>query len=542
MTRSPKIVLVVFFVSVNLIFFGLGFGWGNLTIKTKANAYILGDGGESIEWIDRLKSHFTPTPGALIFYTWTNYAMHDFLLNWIEWMHSHSLRNLVIGSMDNETTEYLKQIEFKMPVYVVNLHSGLTTGEFGWNSPAFKKMAKSKFQSVQQMQEAGFDVFVSDTDVVFMNNPEPVLRTIEQPDILVSTDTLRRMPIDQQMHTMLNIGMMLFRARPAAIDFVKTFYNAMVNDPNFGTDKALWDQSRFNDMAKSQSSVKISALDVLDFCNGHVYYTQQLPQKLGHRSIAVHNTFQFSNVPGKRHRFREARLWIADPMNYFKQKYVSFDMHLPPNLLDASKLSVQGHFNLMNYQLAQIRTALAISLITERTLVMPALWCGLDRAWFASFPGGRFPGSDELFTLPFLCPLDHVLDLEGMARIGLLDKIREYSFFNDSRAPKQKFHVTWGEAHFRNGIVASDIRRVHTDYYGNYQVLHFDSMLPVHFGGFDQGREQTEFDDKMKQIISIWCCDHHNPGHVHYDFLFDKPHTDKFGRVYNNTWDVRHGP
>jgi hypothetical protein len=55
----------------------------------------------------------------------------------------------------------------------------------------------------------------------------------------------------------------------------------------------------------------------------------------------------------------------------------------------------------------QIRNALAIGQALGRAVVMPKLWCGLDR-WWAPHKG-NLPDSD--MSLPYQCPLDHVFDL-----------------------------------------------------------------------------------------------------------------------------------
>jgi hypothetical protein len=57
----------------------------------------------------------------------------------------------------------------------------------------------------------------------------------------------------------------------------------------------------------------------------------------------------------------------------------------------------------------QLRTAFALATVLNRTLILPPLWCGLDRYWAPH--AGTLPGST--FKLPFLCPADHVLDLES---------------------------------------------------------------------------------------------------------------------------------
>ena len=60
------------------------------------------------------------------------------------------------------------------------------------------------------------------------------------------------------------------------------------------------------------------------------------------------------------------------------------------------------------HPLMQVRNAMAVAQALGRTLVLPELWCGLDRWWAPH--SGVIPGSAT--TLPFRCPLDHVLDLE----------------------------------------------------------------------------------------------------------------------------------
>ena len=66
---------------------------------------------------------------------------------------------------------------------------------------------------------------------------------------------------------------------------------------------------------------------------------------------------------------------------------------------------------------AQLRTALALATVLNRTLILPPLWCGLDRYWAPH--AGTLPGST--FKLPFMCPADHVLDLESKhtTRVGM---------------------------------------------------------------------------------------------------------------------------
>jgi len=60
------------------------------------------------------------------------------------------------------------------------------------------------------------------------------------------------------------------------------------------------------------------------------------------------------------------------------------------------------------FSMWQVRTAMAIASSLNRTLVMPQLWCGMDRWWAPH--DGNIPGSS--LQLPFQCPMDHIFDLE----------------------------------------------------------------------------------------------------------------------------------
>ena len=51
----------------------------------------------------------------------------------------------------------------------------------------------------------------------------------------------------------------------------------------------------------------------------------------------------------------------------------------------------------------------------------------------------------------------------------------------------------------------------------------------------------AKFALRMKSYASIWCCIHAHPGHIHYDMLWDVPHTDKFNRIWTK-WEAKTGP
>ena len=60
----------------------------------------------------------------------------------------------------------------------------------------------------------------------------------------------------------------------------------------------------------------------------------------------------------------------------------------------------------------RLTLTLTLSQATRRKVIMPRLWCWVDRYW-NNLERGRFPGvSAEQHPLPFHCPFDHLFDLD----------------------------------------------------------------------------------------------------------------------------------
>ncbi|CAI5491267.1 unnamed protein product [Closterium sp. Naga37s-1] len=219
-------------------------------------------------------------------------------------------------------------------------------------------------------------------------------------------------------------------------------------------------------------SLKLGILPVSVFCSGHTYFVQLFstfplslpavrpssltssylvlhllssPQHLhkvvGLEPYALHATFQFAGTPGKRHRFREAMAFY-DPPEYYDPPggIVSFVNDIPEELLTGGEHTLSTHFHLVNHQLKSIRSALAIALILNRTLVMPSTWARFDRIWYPH----KGILDNTATPQPFLCPLDHILNVDRMLpgklpeeEFGPAIPFREYSFLDNPRVPKE---------------------------------------------------------------------------------------------------------
>eukprot|EP00899_Mesostigma_viride_P008790 jgi/Mesvir1/17912/Mv12976-RA.2 len=364
------------------------------------------------------------TEDGIIIVTWANFHYLDFVLNWVTHLMMNGNTNFVVGAMDDQLLRelYIRNI----PTF--SMDSGLTTSDFGWGSATFHKMGRQKIDLIGLFTNMGFHTLISDVDTVWLRDPLPYMRQYPDVDVLTSSDNLHNTVDDYSLEKYpaglgpaLNIGIMFFRSTDISRKLAKEWSDILQRD-----DK-VWDQNAFNDLIKRGHSriegrhdgvfrgydhkALAGVLPVSTFCSGHTAFVQKMPWKYGLEPYVIHATFQFSGTEGKRHRFREFEYWIDEPAYYDPpgKNFLVYRPNIPNALLHPPEYTVQSHFDLVNFQILQIRTALMMALALDRILVMPKLWCTNDRWWAPH--SGLIPGSRT--ERPFSCPLDHVFDVSG---------------------------------------------------------------------------------------------------------------------------------
>ena len=475
--------------------------------------------GLTIEHIQKIAKDNT------IIVTWANHHYLDFARNWINHVQNRlGLSNFIVGAMDEKMYESLKE-EFSGGVHTWLMGSqGISKeavkNDFGWGTKNFHQMGRDKIRLIRDFTRSGVNVLVSDIDVVWLRNPLPFFKRYPVADVLVSSDQLRSETMIESLkqkkfmvdgeglefhicHAASNIGIMWFLASRGNQELTTEWVDRIEKDDN------LWDQSAFNDLKSlnggcqtqvdgsgvqeaygdenKKMRVKMGALPVSLFANGHTYYVQRLHERERKNAYAVHATFQYGGTPGKRNRMREANAWMGEEEEYFRGKFMSFTPRVERDFfrsstesggnnnsssdsfeassegrnddIDDDKETVRGGFDifvergwperdskfpsiptkeekvltenerLVNFQLAQINEALAIAKHLDRILIIPPILCGIDRVWFPHY--GRFPGSH--LQLPFICPQDHVINVEQWRNKG---KFRERSFLAHPQMPK----------------------------------------------------------------------------------------------------------
>ncbi|PNX99263.1 nucleotide-diphospho-sugar transferase family protein [Trifolium pratense] len=163
----------------------------------------------------------------------------------------------------------------------------------------------------------------------------------------------------------------------------------------------------------------------------------------------------------------------------------------------------------------QIRTALAIASLLNRTLVMPPLWCRLDRLWFPH--PGILEGS--MTRQPFLCPLDHVFEVNVMLKklpeeeFGPEIGIREYSMLDNPSLPPEVKN-SWLDVQLcKEGTQDCD---------GSYNTT-VGGVLKFPKHSNEEMEREDRFRNRVKRYVGIWCCMPDIPiGHIYYDMYWDE--------------------
>ena len=466
---------------------------------------------------------------------------------------------------------------------VFAMKSGLSLSDFGWGSPTFHKMGREKINLILTFTNLGYDVLISDVDAVWNRNPLPYIQSLPEADILTSSDLLRNTVDDESLEkwpeaeSPANIGIMLFRK--TAKDFAKEWVDVLEADDKY------WDQNAFNDLFRKgftftetrrpdnlflgyDNKLLIGILPVSVFCSGHTYFVQRMHEKLGLDIFVAHATFQFSGTPGKRHRFREMGLWIDD-YDYFDYPggFVYYKNKVDDTLLEAVRSrersfkieSTVPHFNLVNSQLLQFRSAMFVSNLLDRGIVLPEVWCGYDR-WWAPHEG-IIPGSK--LSVPFVCPADHVFDLESMDRDGFV--FREYSFLEKPQGRELSRLVIniceegdascsvggepmEGVMRLQPGLTREQLKEAlsHASV-KEAQVIELAGNVAGIWKPTAETLANSADDAGVKSIVdrymSIWCCVDAHPGHVWYDAFWDiARHMDRHNRMQGAEYKPITGP
>jgi hypothetical protein len=197
----------------------------------------------------------------------------------------------------------------------------------------------------------------------------------------------------------------------------------------------------------AKAEVTIATFPIAEVSNGHTFFIQKLHEIVGVPPVCVHTTYQYGDSPtyayGKRERLRDAHLWLLDSaQSHWEGRFLQLTT-MPARQLSPMKAEllmesvvdpehcVRSHLKLTMLQRQWLMDGFLLAKALGRTLILPPLWCMLDRFW--TILNHCLIGSQVEMPQPFVCPLDHSFNIPSMVSAGL--EWREHSFLSNPTAP-----------------------------------------------------------------------------------------------------------
>ena len=486
--------------------------------------------------------------------TFANYQHREFIVSYVRNMVKLDISNYVVGAFDDRLMEYL----IARGIYVVRVRTEEAIAEegLGWGGEEFVKLMRAKYITIGQIIKWGFELLVTDDDMAFLRNPLPWLHQHSRfADILISTDKMATRTYDDGLELPepgkpeFNCGFVYIRPTQRAT----VFFDELVK--RLREDHSLRDQPAINIMMAEgyegsrvvpgtrvfhawHGKVRVGALPTVLFCNGQVYFVQKLPQRLGITPFMAHVTHVFGGDHGKRHRLRETMLFSDDVAYYADGRFLSFDLDLPEKWMrDLSHVKPgdipKEHIALGKHQVKQFFDAAMIARKTGRILIIPKLWGACERIWY--FLNECRAGGGKAFQLPYVAPLDHILNPQHFDDLGIVG-FREASFLEDPRVPlsvlNSRLNIyfcdpdagepcdevsnvvdqTVAEEWLSHGATDEEwAEKLNTPEYEAYRLIHISPISNAVTGMADVDFFKGEWQNIVHRVAGVWCCHKDGP-------------------------------
>lgn len=110
----------------------------------------------------------------------------DFAFTMVRHLIALGQPHYVVGALDMPALEAL--LARGIPAFYID--SGLTTEDYGWGTPNFRKMGLHKVQLVLDLAKLGVDALTVDADAFILREPWQYIRRYPHADVLMSSDML----------------------------------------------------------------------------------------------------------------------------------------------------------------------------------------------------------------------------------------------------------------------------------------------------------------------------------------------------------------
>eukprot|EP00964_Phaeocystis_antarctica_P061128 scaffold36489_cov60-Phaeocystis_antarctica.AAC.1 len=156
--------------------------------------------------------------------------------------------------------------------------------------------------------------------------------------------------------------------------------------------------------------------------------------------------------------------------------------------------------------------ALGLAAALGRTLILPPVTCGYDKAWYALDRSGAFSGAPKWIVPIRNCPLDHYIEPGELTRrrdgppSAVGGHVREWSLLSNPRMPPAMLAAA-AEVELVNGGAPTELERLRREF-GSTKVL-LVTNLPQHDlwrSGLLGNEVRRELAKRFPYVSGGWCC------------------------------------
>lgn len=332
-----------------------------------------------------------------IIVTIINYAYIELTIHWIYRLQRMNIHNFFVYLHDQQSLQYFHHHHLTHLCYVdPQIYQDNQSSYASWGSSSFKKIGNSKMFIANRILHLNYSVLISEIDVVWFQNPLPILKHFAQEFDVISQGITYTSPENRR-----NIGFVYLPCRESSIVIMNEVERILRADPS------LWDQGVFNqvvDRAVKRKQIKDLLLDFKIF----IFESFYLDPTLSSNDTIVAHLVGLDSAAHKTFVIKE-RAFSEDVFGYLSH---------PRKYLTYANPSIDP-----NQQVQALKKALHLSIVLNRTLILPRFHCHHINFY------------NEFYNMKLSsdCTAERFVDVQ---QLTLLYNIRENSFLRNPLVPK----------------------------------------------------------------------------------------------------------
>ena len=328
--------------------------------------------------------------------TMVNYAYIDLAMHWTYRLRRLGVNNFFIHALDSQSAAHLQQYNLSSVCYFNAQNQSVNQTTYAlWGSAEFKNIGNTKLILTNQILKLNYSIIVSEIDVIWFANLNHQLQEYSQQYDVIAQGNQFLDPMNRR-----NIGFFYLPARPAAKEIMNEVEAILLKDPS------IWDQVAFNqvvDRAVEKKKVKDLLLNNTAYAFENFFLDPKIPMD---QTVMAH-LVGLDSAAAKTFVIKE-RVFSEDVFGYLSgpRKYLTYNNpSIDPNA-----------------QIEQLKKALHLSVVLNRTLILPRFQCN-HMDYYNAFHKTK---------LSFNCTAERLVSIE---HLNAKFSIRENSFLANPLVP-----------------------------------------------------------------------------------------------------------